>query len=45
MFGDGSSQVLKEMLAELGRELGEMFTDPAFVRQFTDSREPEGKPS
>jgi ribosomal protein L16 Arg81 hydroxylase len=41
MFGAESSESLKEMAAELGRELSEMFSDPAFLRQFLKSREPD----
>lgn len=41
MFGGASSRALEEMLPELGREIGELFADPAFVRQFINSRESE----
>jgi ribosomal protein L16 Arg81 hydroxylase len=38
MFGTEPVESLKEMIAELGRELSEMFSDAAFVGQFVGSR-------
>jgi ribosomal protein L16 Arg81 hydroxylase len=40
MFGEEVSHGMEDMISELGRELGELFSDPAFLRQFVQFREP-----
>ncbi len=41
LFDEDSASSLKEMLAEMGRELSELFSDPAFQWQFINSRKPD----
>lgn len=39
LFGEDNSEMMKEFFSELGRDLSEVFTAPAFLRQFLESRQ------